>query len=143
IDPIGQSAGDPAAGDPNATSDPILGLDNTTVIGEVDFNATSVTTLKLRAGTWELNPGEPEATFLAVDGGQQFVLYELSNPTTSGDWDTFDIPGATPGQNPQLFRLVLFSDPVPEPATWAMLFLGFGMIGASMRLRRRESLAAI
>ena len=28
---------------------------------------------------------------------------------------------------------------VPEPATWAMMLLGFGAIGASMRLRRRET----
>jgi hypothetical protein len=30
---------------------------------------------------------------------------------------------------------------VPEPATWAMLILGFGMIGAGLRLRRRPALA--
>lgn len=29
--------------------------------------------------------------------------------------------------------------PVPEPQTWAMLILGFGMIGAGMRSRRRPS----
>jgi hypothetical protein len=27
---------------------------------------------------------------------------------------------------------------VPEPATWAMLILGFGMVGVGMRMRRRE-----
>ncbi|HEY4075333.1 MAG TPA: FxDxF family PEP-CTERM protein [Rhizomicrobium sp.] len=31
---------------------------------------------------------------------------------------------------------------VPEPATWAMLLLGFGSIGLLMRARRRSSLAA-
>jgi hypothetical protein len=31
---------------------------------------------------------------------------------------------------------------VPEPATWAMMFLGFGMMGASMRYRRRETKVA-
>jgi hypothetical protein len=30
--------------------------------------------------------------------------------------------------------------PVPEPATWAMMIAGFGLVGAAMR-RRRESLA--
>ena len=30
--------------------------------------------------------------------------------------------------------------PVPEPATWAMLITGFGLVGASMR-RRRAALA--
>jgi hypothetical protein len=28
---------------------------------------------------------------------------------------------------------------VPEPATWGMMLLGFGMMGASMRYRRRET----
>lgn len=28
---------------------------------------------------------------------------------------------------------------VPEPATWAMMFLGFGMMGASMRHRRKST----
>ena len=33
---------------------------------------------------------------------------------------------------------------VPEPATWAMMLLGFGGIGISMRIRKRGSrLAAI
>lgn len=31
---------------------------------------------------------------------------------------------------------------VPEPATWAMLVIGFGAIGGMMRWRRREALAA-
>jgi hypothetical protein len=30
--------------------------------------------------------------------------------------------------------------PVPEPATWAMMILGFGMIGVGLRMRRREDL---
>ncbi|MBB4153781.1 hypothetical protein GGQ80_001687 [Sphingomonas jinjuensis] len=33
-------------------------------------------------------------------------------------------------------------DPVPEPATWAMMLVGFGMIGAAARYRRRSSAAA-
>ena len=28
---------------------------------------------------------------------------------------------------------------VPEPATWAMMLIGFGMMGASMRYRRRST----
>ena len=36
-----------------------------------------------------------------------------------------------------------FSPGVPEPATWAMMLLGFGAIGGMMRVRRRrEALAA-
>jgi hypothetical protein len=34
--------------------------------------------------------------------------------------------------------------PIPEPATWAMLILGFGLVGQAMRARRRapEALSA-
>jgi hypothetical protein len=31
---------------------------------------------------------------------------------------------------------------VPEPATWAMMLLGFGLVGTSLRLRRVSSAAA-
>jgi hypothetical protein len=33
--------------------------------------------------------------------------------------------------------------PVPEPATWAMMLLGFAGIGAVMRRRRRRVFAQI
>jgi hypothetical protein len=42
--------------------------------------------------------------------------------------------------NLQLAFLDLPSDPMPEPASWAMLIAGFGLVGAS--LRRRRTLAA-
>ncbi|MDP1028654.1 PEPxxWA-CTERM sorting domain-containing protein [Sphingomonas sp. KR1UV-12] len=32
---------------------------------------------------------------------------------------------------------------VPEPATWAMMLVGFGMVGAAARYRRRKAVAAI
>lgn len=35
-----------------------------------------------------------------------------------------------------------FLTPVPEPATWAMMFSGFGLIGALMRRRRTRALLA-
>jgi len=33
-------------------------------------------------------------------------------------------------------------DPVPEPATWAMLIAGFGLVGAASRRRRTSAVAA-
>ena len=31
--------------------------------------------------------------------------------------------------------------PVPEPTTWALTLIGVGMLGAGLRMRRREALA--
>lgn len=43
---------------------------------------------------------------------------------------------ATPGSANVTGRFTLVSAPVPEPATWAMMVLGFGAIGGAMRARR-------
>ncbi|HEY2356168.1 MAG TPA: PEPxxWA-CTERM sorting domain-containing protein [Phenylobacterium sp.] len=39
------------------------------------------------------------------------------------------------------FRVISDLDPVPEPAAWAMMILGFGMAGAVLR-RQRSGLAS-
>jgi hypothetical protein len=46
--------------------------------------------------------------------------------------------GATYGDN-RLGRFSAAVAAVPEPATWGMMLIGFGMMGASMRYRRRET----
>lgn len=91
------------------------------------------------SGTWS-TPGYL-VDFLAVKAGNYFVLYQLASPASSGLWDTFDIPFR---RNPrELSHLAFFgvsnNGIVPEPATWAMLISGFGLVGASMRRRRRIS----
>jgi hypothetical protein len=45
----------------------------------------------------------------------------------------------TSSQNALELDNVVFA--VPEPTTWAMMFVGFGMMGASMRYRRRGTKA--
>jgi hypothetical protein len=149
LTPIGQSAGDPASWTPPyPSSDPIVDTTGTNVIGAVIFDPNS----NLKSGDWTLLAGG-DVSFLAVDGGNKFDLYKLDTPSTSGTWNTYDIPTGNLGlTNPQLFRLVLFSSnsplgpigAVPEPATWTMFVMGFGLIGASMRaLRRGQTLARV
>ncbi|WP_187293997.1 Npun_F0296 family exosortase-dependent surface protein [Sphingomonas sp. MM-1] len=49
---------------------------------------------------------------------------------TSGGQNAFEF------DNVFIERLPPQNNPVPEPATWAMMIAGFGLIGASMRIRR-------
>jgi len=39
-------------------------------------------------------------------------------------------------------RFFIAAPPVPEPATWAMMIAGFGMVGGALRLRRRDQARA-
>ncbi len=39
-------------------------------------------------------------------------------------------------------KLEVLRSAVPEPATWAMMIIGFGLIGSTIRRRNRVALAA-
>ena len=58
---------------------------------------------------------------------------------------TFDVVNyAQNGGNPAGLNVQFLSTPggVPEPATWAMMLVGFGGLGAAMRSQRKRSAAA-
>jgi hypothetical protein len=83
------------------------------------------------SGTWSL-PGYL-VSFVAVKAGSHFVLYELSSPVSSGNWSTVDLG------NKDISHLEFFgtvAPPVPEPASWAMLVAGLGVVGFAMRRRK-------
>ena len=56
----------------------------------------------------------------------------------AGNTVNFSLSGSNPGDT---FR-VITAGYVPEPATWAMLAIGFGMVGAGLRRSRRAFGAA-
>ncbi len=136
---------------------------------EATYNAQlpQVPTLDLNptgffSGSYTPNPGQDiksgmiMANFLvsyfAVKGGNAFELYKLATPSTQFSWNTNDIPnggGNAPGLSHLLWIGYSAAPPppppppptgVPEPATWAMMIIGFGAAGSM--LRRRKTIIA-
>jgi hypothetical protein len=78
---------------------------------------------------------------------------QLTGGNVSQDWDwaqrvTFDFGGAkvnrvilSSSQNSFEVDNFAISGAVPEPATWAMMIMGFGLAGAAMRTRRSAVVA--
>ena len=113
------------------------------------------------SGTWS-TPGYA-VNFLAVKASNYFVLYEFTSPVSSGNWTTQSIPHN--GGLHALSHLAFFGAAtpaggsgsggggsgsgsgggggggggtppgVPEPASWALMLGGFGLVGGLMRRR--------
>lgn len=64
-----------------------------------------------------------------------------SRITFSPDAVRVNMQGIAPTEG-QSFTITLLSAAVPEPATWAMMLVGFGAIGATMRFRQRKTALA-
>lgn len=125
---------------PSAAPDIVLNYLGKSDSGFGSFTGTTT-------GTWA-TPGFT-VDFLAVKAGDNFVLYKLPAPASSGLWNTFNLTNGR-GTPQALSHLAFFGTPgdidtggneVPEPATWAMLLAGFGMVGFASRRRRRAAAA--
>lgn len=84
--------------------------------------------------------GKYTLQLVKVSGGSVFFYRQsTSNPYSGGNMFFGPTSNGTSLSN---FDLV-FSEgrtaPVPEPAAWAMMIAGFGLIGGAMRRRRRMS----
>lgn len=83
-------------------------------------------------GAWNLDGYLVD--FIAVKASNAFVLYQLGAPASSGNWDTFDIPFRNKAS--ALSHIMFFGDvvmAVPEPGTWALMLVGLGFVGSTMR----------
>lgn len=67
-----------------------------------------------------------------VNNVTAFWLINLGSTTTN----TITLSNGAGSSNAQIFAT---GQPVPEPATWAMMLLGFGGIGMAMRRSRRRN----
>jgi len=94
-----------------------------------------------KSGTWELFGGAV-ANFISVKASTQFNLTKLTTPASSGTWSTLGLcAGRNRCNQPELSHLQFFGDEgvIPEPATWAMMITGFGLVGAAMRRRKANT----
>lgn len=139
------NAGDAAAAQSqyNAIRNPDILLN---FLGKSDDTIPFGTTLAGDAtntvGTWS-TPGFL-IDFLVVKASNEFILYQLATPASSGSWSTAGLVNKK-GIKHGLSHLTFFGSrsvaAVPEPATWGMMLLGFGIVGSALRRRRTLAIA--
>jgi hypothetical protein len=87
--------------------------------------------------TYTQGVDDPDLHYFTIKQGNTYGLWYDVNPITSAQIDT-NVLEDGPG-----FSHVTFFNTgatgVPEPGTWAMLLIGFGAVGASLRRRNSRS----
>jgi PEP-CTERM motif len=127
------------------------------ILTDLDTTKTYTLTFDWAAAQLANRSGPITEQFQVSFGGQTFFTPVLSVPTQGfSGWRTatmFFTPTSatqtlqflsigTPGNLPPMGVLDGVSLTVPEPATWAMMLVGFGGIGAMIRRRRQTLVAA-
>ena len=98
------------------------------------FPVSTVTLLELLTGGTSSTVG---GTLLTSTPGTQLTYANL----TANTWYTFRYTANMSTAGNISGNATFY--PVPEPATWALMLLGFGGIGLAMRRRRRPALAQV
>ena len=86
------------------------------------------------------------STFMTTGGANFFAVLASGGEVIRSV--SFTAPPQAPGSSlglgsTSIRGITLLAAPVPEPATWAMLLLGFGAIGYSLRRKTRPTHAAL
>jgi len=82
-----------------------------------------------------------DGLLVGTDGGDLGAINQWSTFSLSGLFDQITITGTGSGFHPFGIDNINFASDgaVPEPATWAMMLLGFGAVGFAMRRERNSS----
>lgn len=112
----------------------------TTVNGDgynVGIDSFSLPNVPLAAGTYYL-----VLQNAVVGSGDPIYWDENNGPSTAsedelGNLANYDVPGTTGSESFQILGL----SGVPEPGAWALMLVGFGVMGAALRARRGAAAA--
>lgn len=92
------------------------------------------------SGTWDVLNNNVLIKYITVKAANSFALYELAGAgANSGSWTTAGMRnngGNQPGTSHLTFWTVNADSVIPEPATWAMMLGGFGLVGAGLRRKK-------
>ncbi len=106
-----------------------------TAIGTVSFN-TKVLAVIYSGGRMVASNylGNPNVTYTTPSA---FALEATDNVSFSGNTVSYNLLNGVSSDN---FRVI--TQGVPEPAAWALLIIGFGLVGAAARRRGQVAVAA-
>ncbi len=122
---------------------PAINLNGTANIGGA-YDSVSITPITLTAGHYQLaawgynNASDTNYNNGGPGGAITFNTFFGALTAVSSHYSDFNAPGAfatNPDNGSTRYGAGTFAGFVPEPATWGMMIVGFGMIGATLRRR--------
>lgn len=125
--------------DQEAELDPFEVDEVSTFYGTVDGSEFEIDFLEGNIVSFSYDPeaGDPELHYFVIKQGREYALYYDASPILGGSVD-LDSVGFDAGAD-SFSHITFFNTGVPEPSTWAMLILGFGVIGGALRAARRKA----
>jgi hypothetical protein len=116
--------------------------------GKSDENAAlfSITGDGIGASSWDVLNNSVLISYISVKAADSFSLFAYDPAVNSQSFSTAGITNKN-GEQQGMSHITFWYtrqavNAVPEPATWATMLVGFGMVGLSVRRRRAARTAA-